>query len=60
MDLSAAQDGSGLTSLWQHNLVAVRCEAEFAALVRDPEAFVKIKESGEAAASEPAAAGGEA
>ena len=60
LDLSAAQDGSGLTSLWQHNLVAVRCEAEFAALVRDPEAFVKIKESGEAAASEPAAAGGEA
>lgn len=42
LDLSEAQDGSGLTSLWQHNLVAVRCEAEFAALVRDPEAFVKV------------------
>lgn len=42
LDLSAAQDGSGMTSLWQHNLVAVRAEAEFAALVRDPEAFVKI------------------
>ena len=42
LDLSDAQDGSGMTSLWQHNLVAVRCEAEFAALVRDPEAFVKV------------------
>lgn len=42
LDLSEAQDGSGMTSLWQHNLVAVRCEAEFAALVRDPEAFVKV------------------
>lgn len=42
LDLSAAQDGSGMTSLWQHNLVAVRCEAEYAALVRDPEAFVKV------------------
>ena len=42
LDLSEAQDGSGLTSLWQHNLVAVRCEAEFSALVRDPEAFVKV------------------
>lgn len=45
LDLSEAQDGSGMTSLWQHNLVAVRCEAEFAALVRDPESFVKITES---------------
>lgn len=42
LDLSAAQDGSGMTSLWQNNLVAVRAEAEFAALVRDPEAFVKV------------------
>ena len=45
LDLSAAQDGSGLTSLWQHNLVAVRCEAEFAIRVHDAEAFVKITES---------------
>lgn len=45
LDLSEAQDGSGLTSLWQHNLVAIRCEAEFAALVRDPESFVKITKS---------------
>lgn len=45
LDLSAAQDGSGLTSLWQHNLVAVRCEAEFAIRVHDAGAFVKITES---------------
>lgn len=50
LDLSAAQDGSGMTSLWQNNLVAVRCEAEFAALVRDPEAFVKITKSAPAGA----------
>lgn len=42
LDLSAAQDGSGITSLWQNNLVAVRCEAEFAIRVHDPESFVKI------------------
>lgn len=29
-----------LTSLWEHNLVAVRAEAEFGWLVNDPEAFV--------------------
>lgn len=45
LDLSAAQDGSGLTSLWQHNLVAVRCEAEFAIRVHDSEAFVKVLET---------------
>lgn len=42
LDLSADQDGSGLTSLWQHNLVAVRCEAEFAIRVHDVESFVKV------------------
>lgn len=42
LDLSEAQDGSGLTSLWQHNLVAVRCEAEFALRVHDKDAFVKL------------------
>ena len=52
LDLSEAQDGSGLTSLWQHNLVAVRCEAEFSLRVHDVESFVKIKESD---AVEPAA-----
>lgn len=44
LDLSAEQDGSGLTSLWQHNLVAIRCEAEFAIRVHDTEAFVKVTE----------------
>lgn len=55
LDLSEAQDGSGMTSLWQNNLVAVRAEAEFAALVRDPEAFVKVTtgkgDSGDTASS---------
>lgn len=49
LDLSAAGDGSGIVSLWQNNLVAVRVEAEFAALVNDPEAFVKLNKSGAAA-----------
>ena len=31
-----------LVSLWQHNLVAVRVEAEFGALVSDADAFVKL------------------
>ena len=31
-----------LVSLWQHNLVAVRCEAEFGALVNDVDQFVKL------------------
>lgn len=31
-----------LISLWQHNLVAVRVEAEFGVLVNDPESFVKL------------------
>lgn len=52
LDLSEAQDGSGMTSLWQNNLVAVRCEAEFAALVRDPEAFVKVTTGGSEGAVE--------
>jgi HK97 family phage major capsid protein len=29
-------------SLWQHNLVAVRVEAEYGVLVNDPQAFVKL------------------
>ena len=29
-------------SLWQHNLVAVRVEAEYGVLVNDPHAFVKL------------------
>jgi HK97 family phage major capsid protein len=42
LDLSAAQDGSGIVSLWQNNLVAVLVEAEFGVLVNDPQAFVKL------------------
>lgn len=42
LDLSVNGDGSGIVSLWQNNLVAVRIEAEFAALVDDAEAFVKL------------------
>ena len=42
VDLSAEQDGSGLTSLWQHNLVAIRCEAEYAIRVHDVESFVRV------------------
>lgn len=33
-----------LTSLWEHNLVAIRAEAEYGALINDVEAFVKISE----------------
>ncbi|MBM4592061.1 phage major capsid protein [Rhodococcus hoagii] len=42
LDLSAEQDGSGIVSLWQNNLVAIRVEAEFGVLVNDPQAFVKL------------------
>lgn len=48
LDLSVNGDGSGIVSLWQQNLVAVRIEAEFAALVNDAEAFVKLTDSGAA------------
>lgn len=43
LDMSANGDGSGLVSLWQNNLVAVRIEAEFGVLVNDPESFVKLE-----------------
>ncbi|OBJ41329.1 hypothetical protein A5630_23095 [Mycolicibacterium mucogenicum] len=42
LDFSEAQDGSELISLWQHNMVAVRAEAEFAFLVNDKDSFVKL------------------
>lgn len=35
-----------LTSLWEHNLVAIRAEAEFGLLVNDTESFVKFTEGG--------------
>jgi HK97 family phage major capsid protein len=34
--------GEEIVPLWQHNLVAVRCEAEYGVLVQDPEAFVRL------------------
>jgi hypothetical protein len=42
LDLSPAQDGTGIVSLWQNNLVAVLVEAEFGVLVNDPQAFVQL------------------
>jgi HK97 family phage major capsid protein len=42
LDMSANGDGSGIISLWQQNAIAIRVEAEFAALVNDAEAFVKL------------------
>ncbi|AIG78460.1 major head protein Gp17 [Amycolatopsis japonica] len=34
-----------LVSLWEHNLVAIRAEAEYGFLVNDPEAFVRYTET---------------
>ena len=42
LDISSALNGSQIVNLWQNNLVAVRVETEFAALVNDPEDFVRI------------------
>jgi HK97 family phage major capsid protein len=42
LDMSANGDGSGIVSMFQQNMIAIRVEAEFAALVDDPEAFVKL------------------
>lgn len=46
LDLSANGDGSGIVSLWQNNLVAIRVEAEFGVLVNDPKAFVTLTGAG--------------
>lgn len=54
LDLSANGDGSGIVSLWQNNLVAIRVEAEFGVLVNDPEAFVKLTGGAAAPLAEPA------
>jgi len=40
------EQSPNLVSLWQHNLVAVRVEAEYAVLVNDPNAFVKLISGG--------------
>ena len=45
LDFGADNEGTwvpNLVSLWQHNMVAVRCEAEFAYLVNDEDSFVKL------------------
>ena len=48
LDFGADNAGTwepNLISLWQHNMVAVRCEAEFAFLVNDKDSFVKLTDS---------------
>jgi HK97 family phage major capsid protein len=42
LDMSVNGDGTGIVSLWQQNMLAIRVEAEFGVLVNDPEAFVKL------------------
>lgn len=42
---SAVTIGGTLTSLWEHNLVAIRAEAEFGLLINDTEAFVKYTDN---------------
>lgn len=37
--------GGTLTSLWEHNLVAIRAEAEFGLLINDTAAFVKYTDN---------------
>ena len=41
---TAVTIGGKLTSLWEHNLVAIRAEAEYGFLVNDQDAFVEIRE----------------
>lgn len=41
---TAVTIGGTLTSLWEHNLVAIRAEAEFGVLIDDVENFVKYTE----------------
>lgn len=39
-DQASVTINGSLVSLWENNLIAVRCEAEFGFLVNDPESFV--------------------
>jgi HK97 family phage major capsid protein len=41
-DIAAVTIDGELTSLFEHNLVAIRAEAEYGFLVNDPESFVRI------------------
>lgn len=43
---TAVTIGSELVSLWEHNLVAIRAEAEFGFMIDDAEAFVKFSTGG--------------
>lgn len=42
---TAVTIGGTLTSLWEHNLVAIRAEAEFGVLINDVNAFVKYTDA---------------
>jgi HK97 family phage major capsid protein len=42
---TAVTIGGTLTSLWEHNLVAIRAEAEFGVLINDVDAFVKYTDA---------------
>lgn len=42
---TAVTIGGVLTSLWEHNLVAIRAEAEFGVLINDVESFVKYTDA---------------
>lgn len=41
--------GGSLVSLWEHNLVAIRAEAEFGVMINDVESFVKFTDGAVAA-----------
>lgn len=42
LDMSVNGDGSGIVSMFQQNMIAIRVEAEFGVLVNDPESFVRL------------------
>lgn len=42
---TAVTIGGTLTSLWEHNLVAIRAEAEFGVLINDVDSFVKYTDA---------------
>lgn len=42
---TAVTIGSALVSLWEHNLVAIRAEAEYGFMIDDAEAFVKFTDN---------------
>jgi HK97 family phage major capsid protein len=46
-DEATINDGEQQINLWQRNMFAIRVEAEFGFVVKDPAAFVKITAAGE-------------